>query len=106
MVFPFLQTMITDFKEVGEEEKSQEINDKLVKSAEAVFGTDSIFYLGYTFDYYATMMTKNFNLGYQKINKLLPTIKKTLPCKPEDSVILTLIEAYIEFSKITIGINP
>ena len=48
-------------------------------------------------------MTENFNLGYQKIIKLLPTIKKKLDSKT--SIIIALIEAYIEFSKITIGID-
>ena len=49
-------------------------------------------------------MTKNFNHGFQEINKLLPKIKQH--CDPNTSIIINLIEAYIFFSKITVGINP
>jgi hypothetical protein len=64
------------------------------------FGKDNIFYLGYSFDYYAQLMTENFNLGFQKINKLLPEIKKKIQFK--NSVIILLVECYIEFAKLSI----
>ena len=65
LVFPFLQAMITDFKEIGDDKLSQKYNEELVESAKSCFGENNIFYLGYTFDYYCQAMTENFNKGYQ-----------------------------------------
>ena len=104
LTFPFLQAMITDFKDINEGELAIKYNELLVKAVTNCFGEDNIFYLGYSFDYYAQMMSENFNLGFQKISKLLPKIKEKCPVK--NSIIITLIEAYIDFSKITVGINP
>jgi hypothetical protein len=64
LAFPFLQAMVADFKDVGADALSQKCNEELTKSVAEVFGTDNIFYLGYSFDYYAQLMTENFNLGF------------------------------------------
>ena len=63
-MFPFYQACIQDFKEIGEEKMAQQYNHQLAENVSVVFGTDNIFYLGYSFDYLAQMMTENFNLGY------------------------------------------
>lgn len=64
LCFPFYQACIVDFKEIGEAKLALKYNNELVISAEKVFGKDNIFYLGYTFDYYAQLMSENFNLGF------------------------------------------
>lgn len=64
MLFPFYQTCISDFKDIGEDKLSSQFNHQLVESVTRVFGTDNIFYLGYSFDYLAQMMQENFNLGF------------------------------------------
>lgn len=97
LLFPILQSMTTDYNDLDLKEESKGSNEELRDIAALVFGEDSIFYIGYCFDYYASMLQEDFTKSYQKISKLLPNLKEKIS---DDALIILLIESYIAFNKI------